>query len=121
MLIFYFAQTMEVRMLRISGMFIASLFVLLMSFTAFAQETTTTVVEKKVVVTPPPKSVNCTAIPAHWEGDTWVDTQNICRYENRVEGVAWVQDYWACTAATATGDCTTWEFRPGHWVKTLPQ
>lgn len=83
------------------------------------QAETTTVVEKKVVVTPAPKSASCTMVSAHWEGDVWVDQQSVCKYENRAEGVAWIQDYWACTTAT-DGNCTSWEYRPGHWVKTLP-
>jgi len=110
-------------MLRISGLILASLLSLFFTLGAYAQNdttTTTTVVEKKTILTPAPKSVNCTTVAAHWEDNVWVDTQTICRYENRAEGIAWVQDYWACTVATATGDCTNWEFRPGHWVKTLP-
>lgn len=98
--------------------FIAIFFSLFISFGAQAQET---VVEKQVIVTTPaPKSVSCTSVAAHWEGNVWFNTQSICTYENRAEGVAWVQDYWACTVATGDGNCTTWEYRPGHWVKTLP-
>ena len=87
---------------------------------ARAQDETTTVVEKHVVITPSPKSTKCTTVTAHWEGDVWVDDQTVCTYENRPEGAAWIQDYWACTAYTATGDCSAWEFKPGHWVKTYP-
>lgn len=95
---------------------------LFFTFTINAQETTTTTtIEKKVVVTPAPKSVSCNTVNAHWEGNVWFDTQTICRYENRPEGMAWVQDYWACTAATDQGVCTTWEYRPGHWIKTMAQ
>lgn len=85
-----------------------------------AQETTTTVIEKHVVVTPVPKSVTCTTIKAHWEGNIWVNDQTICKYPDRTEGVAWVSDYWACAAATADGTCTNWELKPGYWVKTYP-
>ena len=100
---------------------IASLFLFLNCTTSQAQTTnTTTVVEKRVIVSPAPKSTKCTTINAHWEGDVWFDTQTVCTYENRVEGIAWVQDYWACTSADATGNCTAWEYKPGHWVKTLP-
>ncbi len=73
-----------------------------------------------VVTTPPPKSVSCNTIAAHWEGNIWIDSQTVCKYENRTEGVAWLQDYWACTSSSADGTCTTWEYRPGHWVQTLP-
>lgn len=84
-----------------------------------AQETV--VVEKHEIISPAPKSSNCTTVPAHWEGNVWIDTQTVCSYTNRTEGVAWIQDYWACTAFnTTTSECTAWEYRPGHWVSTLP-
>src|SRR6266568_913910 len=82
----------------------------------------TTVVEKKAIITPVPKSMNCSTVAAHWEGDVWIDTQTVCSYENRVEGVAWVQDYWSCTKYDLSkGQCTNWEYKSGHWVKTMPQ
>lgn len=93
---------------------------LFVSFAVQAQETTTTVVEKRTIVTPPPKSVSCTTVAAHWEDGIWVAEQTVCKYEGRSEGVEWVQDYWACTVFTADGNCTTWEFRPGHWVQVKP-
>jgi hypothetical protein len=103
------------------------LFVFLSMLSLFAintqaqTSTTTTTIEKKVIVTPVPKSAKCTTVGPHWEGEVWVDTQTICTYENRVEGVAWVQDYWACTTYNVdTGACTAWEYKPGYWVKTLP-
>ncbi len=83
-----------------------------------AQDTTTTIVEKHVIISPAPTAV-CSSIAGHWEGNIWVDTYDVCKYENRVEGIAWVNDYWSCTAATADGTCTTWALVPGHWVKTL--
>jgi hypothetical protein len=90
------------------------------SFCAQADSTTTTtVVEKRVIVTPAPKAV-CSTVAGHWDGDVWVDTHNICKYENRAEGVAWIADYWSCTAYTADGNCNSWVLVPGHWVKTLP-
>ena len=99
---------------------IASLIPLGFSASAQADETTTTTtIEKHVIITPSPKSVSCTTIDAHWEGDVWVDTQSVCKYENRTEGAAWVNDYWTCTAANADGTCTAWALVPGHWVKTL--
>ena len=99
---------------------LASLF-LIFPLAGIAQTTTTTtVVEKKEILSVPPKSASCTTVKAHWEGNVWFDTQTVCTYQGRSEGVAWVQDYWACTAASAGGDCTAWEYRPGHWVQTLP-
>jgi hypothetical protein len=86
----------------------------LISLGAQAQETTTTVVEKHVIISPAPKGV-CTSVAGHWEGAVWVETHDVCKYENRTEGVAWVNEYWSCTAATNDGTCTTWAFVPGHW------
>lgn len=110
-------------MLRFSVLFfVASILAFFFSLSAQAQDTTTTtttIVEKPVIMTPVPQSVNCSTVAAHWEGDVWVNAQTICKYENRPEGVAWVQDYWACTVYS-NGECTNWEYRPGHWVKTLP-
>jgi hypothetical protein len=76
--------------------------------------TTTPVVEKYVIVSPAPKGV-CTTINGHWEGAAWVATHEVCKYENRTEGVNWVGEYWSCTASTADGNCTTWVLVPGHW------
>ena len=84
--------------------------------TTTAPNGTTTVV-KKTITTPAPKSVSCTTVPAHWDGDIWIDVQSICTYEGRTEGAQWVQAYWACTAFTDAGDCTTWEYKPGYWIK----
>jgi hypothetical protein len=96
--------------------------ILLTALFSFAQAqkttTTTTVIEKHIVVSPAPKAV-CSSVAAHWEGNVWVDTHDVCKYENRVEGVAWVNDYWSCTVATADGTCTSWVLVPGHGVKTL--
>lgn len=86
------------------------------SFGVHAQETT--VIEKKVIVSPTPKGV-CTTVEGHWQGNIWIAAHDVCKYENRVEGTAWINDYWSCTAATADGTCTNWVFVPGHWVKTL--
>ena len=93
------------------------------SFTALADDpadttTTTTVVEKHTIITPAPKAV-CTAVAGHWEGSVWVDTHNVCRYENRSEGAAWVDTYWSCTVYDANGNCTSWALVPGHWEKTI--
>lgn len=87
-----------------------------MSISANAQATgaTTPVVEKYVIVSPTPKGV-CTTVAAHWSGNVWVAAHEECKYENRTEGVTWVNDYWSCTASTSDGNCTTWALVPGHW------
>lgn len=94
---------------------LAALIYIAITMPAFAQEETVVV---RKVTTPPPKFVNCTIVPAHWEDNVWVADQNVCTYEGRTEGAEWVQDYWACTVSTPDGDCTTWEYRPGHWKTT---
>jgi len=42
---------------------------------------------------------------------------------NAIEGDAWVESYWVCTKYLTEehlkGQCTNWDWRPGHWVKTL--
>lgn len=88
-----------------------------MSIGAQADEpttTTTTVVQKYVIVSPAPKAV-CTPVAGHWQGTVWVAAHDICKYENRTEGAAWINDYWSCTASTPDGNCTTWVLVPGHW------
>jgi hypothetical protein len=117
-------------MLRTILLGIFTIAVSIFMLTAFAQETTTTttttdaatgkttIVEKKVIITPAPKSISCTTVAAHWENDIWVDTQTVCKYEGRTEGIEWVQDYWACVKFTDAGDCTNWEYRPGYWMQT---
>jgi hypothetical protein len=107
-------------MLRLRSVSVLAIFLLSSLFSCYvqAQETTTTVVEKHVIISPAPKGV-CTSIAGHWEGNIWIDRHEVCKYENRTEGVAWVNDYWSCTVATANGTCTSWVLVPGHWEKTL--
>lgn len=76
-----------------------------------------TTVVKKTIITPAPKSISCTTVAAHWEDNVWIDEQTMCKYAGRTEGAEWVNPYWACTAFTDAGDCTTWEYRQGYWVK----
>ena len=103
------------------GLFVLVVSLLSFPFAVQADDTatTTTVVERHVIITPAPQS-SCSSVAGHWEGDIWVDTHNVCRYENRTEGVAWVAEYWSCTKATADGTCAAWVLVPGHWVSTLP-
>jgi len=101
-----------------SRLSIIGICLLLGSFNALAQTTTTTTVVEKHIVTPAPKGT-CTTVAAHFEGDVWQDSYTICKYENRQEGVAWVSEYWSCTASTSDGTCTTWALVPGHWISTL--
>lgn len=76
-----------------------------------------TTVVKKTITTPAPKSISCSTVAAHWDNNIWIDEQTMCKYAGRSEGVTWVNPYWACTVFTDAGDCTTWEYKPGYWIK----
>lgn len=76
---------------------------------------------QQVIVTPAPQSASCKTVSAHWKGNTWIAEQTVCKYTNRTEGVAWVNDYWTCSDYDlTTGNCKTWTYQPGYWVQTLP-
>ncbi len=78
----------------------------------------------KEEISTPDGYVNCFTIESGWYKNAWVPEHRVCQYENvagqtvAYEGVAWVESYWACTQYTGTA-CTSWEWKPGHWVKTL--
>lgn len=98
------------------------------------QTTTTTVkndgstVTRQTIVTntPTPKEVvatpagyaSCYKVEAGWYNQIWVPEHQVCKYTSSAEGVAWVEGYWACTQYTGV-NCTNWDWKPGHWVKTL--
>ncbi len=89
---------------------------------------------KPMIVTPVPTAkeliampegyVNCFTVEASWFKNAWIPEHRICQYQNApgqtvaYEGVAWIDSYWACTQYTGS-TCTKWEWKPGHWVKTL--
>ena len=78
----------------------------------------------KEVIATPEGFVNCFTIQAGWYKNAWVPAHRVCQYDNvpgqstSYEGVAWIESYWACTQYTGE-TCTKWEWKPGHWVKTL--
>ena len=78
----------------------------------------------KEEIATPEGYVNCFTIAAGWYKNAWIPEHRVCQYDNvpgqtvAYEGVAWVGSYWACTQYTGTA-CTGWEWKPGHWVKTL--
>jgi hypothetical protein len=92
--------------------------------------TVTKVVEtRRAVVTPVPVAkeviatpqgfVSCATVEAGWYNDLWVPSHKVCAYNNTAEGVAWVEGYWGCNKATPEGVCTNWEWKAGHWQKTM--
>ncbi|SRR5579883_1582555 len=72
----------------------------------------------KEVVATPAGYVRCNTIAAGWYKGVWYPEHRVCEYSNSPEGVAWIEGYWACTQAT-NGECLAWDWRPGHWEKTL--
>lgn len=84
-----------------------------------------------ITPTPTPKEttvvpegfVNCSVVKAAWFNGVWVPDHRVCQYNQSSEGVAWIDGYWACTKFSTTGqvkaNCTNWDWKPGHWVKTL--
>lgn len=109
------------------------LFIIFTSLLAFAchnaQAATETVIEKQVVITnvpaakevvvTPSGAVRCFTVKEGWSGNEWIPEHQICQYKDSPEGLAWVASYWKCSAATADGACTKWDWIPGHWVKTF--
>jgi hypothetical protein len=100
-------------MLRLSSVLLV-LAGIFLSISVHAQDTS------KIIITTPAPSAACTKVDAHWEGEVWVTEHDVCKYENRPEGAAWIAEYWSCTGATAEGKCNAWTLVPGHWVATLP-
>ena len=84
----------------------------------------TPVPSAKEVISTPEGFVHCFTVEAGWYKKMWVPAHKICQYQNvpgqkiTYEGVAWVEGYWSCTDYTGA-TCTKWEWRKGHWVKTL--
>ena len=84
----------------------------------------TPVPSAKEEIATPSGYVNCFTVEAGWVKNTWIPEHRVCQYESTpgqtvtYEGVGWIDSYWACTQYTET-TCTKWEWKPGHWVKTL--
>lgn len=90
----------------------------------------TTPTVRQVIVTPVPAAkevvvvptgyANCFTVASGWFNDEWIPQHQICQYENSPEGASWIEGYWACTAyKISEGTCTNWDWKPGHWAKTL--
>ncbi len=106
--------------------------VTLLSFCAYAnaqaQEENTTIVTpvpapKEEVVVPQGYS-SCFNVEAGWYKGVWYPQHRVCQYDpdkvQAAQGDAWVASYWACTKYSTGGQCTNWDWKPGHWVKALP-
>ncbi len=83
------------------------------------QTVVTPVPAAKEVIATPEGYMNCFNVEAGWFSNIWVPTHRVCQYDKNTEGVAWVEGYWGCNAATDKGVCTNWEWKAGHWEKTL--
>ena len=75
--------------------------------------------EPKEVVVEPTGYVNCYDVGAGWVNGQWVGARRICEYSNSTQGVAWIQGYWQCSEVNQNNDCTAWDWKAGHWEKTL--
>jgi len=99
--------------------------------------TTTTTSPMIVTTVPPPKEnivipegyLGCFTVPAGWSKDNvWVPERKVCQYapgsSPNVQGDAWIESYWACIQYKESepdkGDCVSWQWRPGHWIKSFP-
>ena len=113
----------------ILSVFLAGLFSL-MTVTASADvmEIITPVPAPKQTVVIPEGYVNCFTVGAGWYKDVWYPEHRVCQYnqatQSTAQGDAYVEDHWACTKFLTSehlkGQCTNWDWVPGHWVKTLP-
>ncbi len=95
-----------------------SLLSIFVSLGATAQEATTTEQKRVIITTPTPKAT-CKTVEGHWQGSSWIASHDVCKYENRKEGVSWVNSYWSCTDAGTDGTCTNWTLVPGYWTQTF--
>ena len=125
-----------------SSLLLISVTSLIASFSVYADTVAATVVDvngqpmivtavpaPKEVVTVPAGFVNCFVVPAGWNyNNVWVAEHKVCQYTpttgGAVQGDAWVDGYWACTKSVpgqepTKANCTAWDWRSGHWVKTL--
>jgi hypothetical protein len=113
--------------------------------TPVAINPTVPVVERRVIVTPTPAIsadkitpipagyANCFNVAAGWYNDIWVAAHQVCQYKQTettavitgnstntsIGGSTWVAGYWACPKYNTSGECTSWVWKPGRWVKTL--
>lgn len=93
----------------------------------YTQESTTTIttpVPAPQETVPIPQGYsNCFNVAAGWFNNTWIPEHTVCQYDARtqnVQGQAWVDGHWMCTQYTASaGECTKWNWKSGHWVKTF--
>ena len=82
----------------------------------------------KEVVQVPQGYLGCFNVAAGWYKGVWYPEHRVCQYDpdkvQSAQGDAWVDGHWACvkysTAEQLKGECTNWDWRAGHWVKTLP-
>lgn len=85
---------------------------------------------KEVIITPAPTAkevvvaptgyVHCFTVSSGWYNNEWIPQHQVCQYENSPEGTSWIEGYWACTQyKISEGICSNWDWRPGHWTKTL--
>lgn len=69
--------------------------------------------------------ISCFFVEAGWFNGVWIPKHRACKYKSSPQGVEWVEGYWKCIKQqpvdNMTGMCITWEWQPGHWLKTLQE
>jgi len=76
----------------------------------------------------PPGYIGCFDVKSGWYKGVWYPGHRVCQYDpsrgHAAEGDAYVAGHWACdkymTAEHLKGECTNWDWKPGHWIKTFP-
>lgn len=71
--------------------------------------------------------VGCFTVSAGWYKGVWYPDHRVCQYDpaksQAAQGDAYVEGHWGCnkymTAEHLKGECTNWDWKPGHWIKTF--
>lgn len=88
---------------------------------------TTAVPAPKETTVEPTGYASCTKVAAGWDEETWHEEYQVCRYDTKtatVQGEAWIAGHWQCTEYTvgsAESECTSWDWKAGHWVATYAE
>lgn len=116
----------------LSPLVLTGLVCLMTCMNAFADEyveIVTPVPAPREVIVMPKGYSNCITVVAGWFKGVWYPEHRVCQYDpqkvQHAEGDAYVEGHWACTKylteAQTKGECTNWDWKPAHWVKTFSE